>query len=470
MIFSYNSCFSNKYSITDLKRLARKFKIKGHTKMTSTELCPLLREKMNDVSENEKIEYIILEKDHPLKPLERSAGGKRTIPIVFSKINFIDLSAEDQRYYELHQPTIDAWIERTIVYITEHAINNNRAVNNNVKNKLNDPGRSWKPKVGTHKLANNATLNNNVFSAGNIPKLNKTVYLKPNLQNNKVTTVYNLNGIKSWLMKDKTSPMTRKSINSWNNVLKLDTKEYRKAKPRTNINNIMNNGSDSIEYLQKIKKTKLITRLEKLFNILVENVNVKRKANRVDYLHAINNKEAKQTILTCLTNVKILADYIKTISPLKNQKEALKRFDNSTPVCTEHMCSYIYEFVEIDKTGFSFSYDSKANNTTNFANLATAIRKMLCTQYAKKEITKRQFLKKMENMRSLMYIYLKPHMKTMSMDTILDKIDKFLKEYGDYLISCEGLSASMPNIKNKNLFPKTFEFKLNLNGIRWANY
>ena len=85
--------------------------------------------------------------------------------------------------------------------------------------------------------------------------------------------------------------------------------------------------------------------------------------------------ETKETILTCLTNVKILVDYIKSLKTLKEQKDALKRFDSTSPVCAEHMCSYIYDFVEIDKTGFSFSYDPQANNTTNLSNLATAIRK-----------------------------------------------------------------------------------------------
>ena len=54
-------------------------------------------------------------------------------------------------------------------------------------------------------------------------------------------------------MKNKRSPMTRKLINSWNNVLQLTKNQYLKAKPKTNINNTVINSSSSIDFLQKLK-------------------------------------------------------------------------------------------------------------------------------------------------------------------------------------------------------------------------
>lgn len=470
MLFTYNSCFTNKYTIKDIRELAKKLKIRGYTSKLPIELCPLIRDKMNDVPQTEKVNYIILEKDHPLRKINVRPATltKKVVEIVFFKINFMPLPGTHIQIYQLQPNRINMLIEKTTDYILQHAINNNRAVNNQAKPKLNLPPKSWKPKVGTHKLSNNASLNNNIFSAGNIPRINKTVYLKPNLQNNKVSTVYNLNGIKQWLSKNKTSPMTRKSINSWNNVLKLSNQEYRKAKPATNIDIIINNGLDAINYLQKIKSTKIIKTLKSLHKILLSNTNIKTKIQQLAPIHARNNNVAKQTILTCLTNVVILADYIKSLKNIKERREALTRFDKSKPVCTEHMCSYIYEFVEIDKTGFSFSYDSEASDIINLSNLATAIRRMLCTQYSKKEITKDRFLTRMKYIRSLMYTYIQPYWTNMRMSDILLKIDDFLKEYGDFLVSCDGLTSNP--INNKNLFPKDFTFNMNRSGIFWQNF
>lgn len=474
MLLSYNSCFTNKYTIKDIRQLAKKLNIRGHTSKPPRELCPLIRDKMNDIPENEKVNYIILQKDHPLRRVITSNKTliKKAAEIVFFKINFMRIPPTHIEMYREEFNTIQILIQQTVDYILQHAINNNRAVNSEAKPKLNAPPTSWKPKVGPHKLSNNASLNNNIFSAGNIPKINKTVYLKPNLQNNKVSTVYNLNGIKEWLTKNKSSPMTRKSINSWNNVLKLSNQEYRKAKPASNIDTIIEDGSDAIEYLQKIKSTKIIKTLRYLHKILLSNINIRQKVFRIVPIHAANNNVAKQTILTCLTNVKILADYIKSLKTIKERKAALTRFDESKTVCAEHMCSYIYEFVEIDKTGFSFSYDSEASDITNLSNLATAIRKFLCTQYSKKQITKDKFLNRMKHIRTLMYTYIQPYWKNMSMADILKKIDDFLKEYGEFLVSCDGLTSNAVN--NKKLFPKQFKFStrndIGVVGIVWQNY
>lgn len=92
---------------------------------------------------------------------------------------------------------------------------------------FDNPGNNWSPKNGNNvnNLINGgSTLHNHVFSAGNIPTKNKAVYIKENVKNKKIQAVYNVNGLKEWLMKKSKSPMTRKNVESWNSVRKVPKK------------------------------------------------------------------------------------------------------------------------------------------------------------------------------------------------------------------------------------------------------
>ena len=97
---------------------------------------------------------------------------------------------------------------------------------------LPKPSSSWKPRSVNN--ANNLikgrnTMQNDILLHGVIPNKGKAVYLKNDVINRKIQAVYDLNGLKTWLMLKSKSPTTKRDILTWNSVRKVPEKILRNS-------------------------------------------------------------------------------------------------------------------------------------------------------------------------------------------------------------------------------------------------
>lgn len=94
------------------------------------------------------------------------------------------------------------------------------------------PSSRWKPRSVNNAnslIKGKNTMQDEIFLHGRIPNKNKAVYLKDNVRNRKIQAVYNLNGLKKWLMLKSKSPTTQRNILTWNSVRKVPEKILRNS-------------------------------------------------------------------------------------------------------------------------------------------------------------------------------------------------------------------------------------------------
>jgi len=321
---------------------------------------------------------------------------------------------------------------------------------------LNDPGNNWSPAVGNN--VNNVlnTAENNIFIAGNIPNGNKAVYLKNNVQNRKIQAVYNQNGLKKWLMKKKSSPYTSKEIESWNSVKRVPERIMRRRG-----SNVYWAIQDA-EALQKIHKTRYISRLLKIFKDGKTYVNFKRNVQNAVHVHKTMEQSLEQVEQSyqdlrksCATYVTMLKDFVMTKNA-NEQKGVLERLDKRDPACVENLCSAISEFIQEDSNEFVFDFDPELDKLTNISNCANALRKSYCVMLKKKEINIETFIKKMKGLYQSIFNNLRD--KKAKDGTIRPSdVREFVQDYGDMLLEC-------PEMKLPKKLFKGFKFVYILGG------
>ena len=94
------------------------------------------------------------------------------------------------------------------------------------------PSSRWKPRSVNNAnslIKGKNTMQDEIFLHGRIPNKNKAVYLKNNVRNRKIQAVYDLNGLKKWLMLKSKSPTTQRNILTWNSVRKVPKKFLRNS-------------------------------------------------------------------------------------------------------------------------------------------------------------------------------------------------------------------------------------------------
>lgn len=97
---------------------------------------------------------------------------------------------------------------------------------------LPKPSSRWKPRSVDNAnglIKGKNTMQNDIFLNGNIPKKGRAVYLKDNVRDRKIQAVYDLNGLKKWLMLKSKSPTTQRNILTWNSVRKVPEKILRSS-------------------------------------------------------------------------------------------------------------------------------------------------------------------------------------------------------------------------------------------------
>ena len=313
---------------------------------------------------------------------------------------------------------------------------------------LNDPGNNWSPAVGNN--VNNVlnTAQNNLFLAGNVPNANKAVYLKNNVQNRKIQAVYNQDGLKTWLMKKKESPMTRKEIESWNSVKRVPEKIMRR-----HGDNVYWAEVDGLE-LQKIHKTKYVARI--LFMITIGKTLDDFRNKVKNAVHVKNERRYQDLRKSCATYLTMLKDYVMTKKTKGEQKGVLERLDKREPVCVENLCSAINEFIQEDSNEFVFDFDPELDKLTNISNCANALRKSYCVMLKKKEINKETFIKKMKGLYQSIFNVVR-NKEAKDGKVLPSDVREFLQDYGEMLLECPGMKLP------KKLF-KDFRFVYILGG------
>ena len=313
---------------------------------------------------------------------------------------------------------------------------------------LNDPGNNWSPAVGNN--VNNVlnTAQNDIFLAGNIPNANKAVYLKNNVQNRKIQAVYNQKGLKTWLMKKKSSPYTSKEIESWNSVKRVPEKIMRR-----HGDNVYWAEVDGLE-LQKIHKTKYVARI--LFMITIGKTFDDFRNKVKNAVHVRNERQYQDLRKSCATYLTMLKDYVMTKKTKEEQKGVLERLDKRDPVCVENLCSAINEFIQEDSNEFVFDFDPELDKLTNISNCANALRNSYCAMLKKKEINREAFIKKMKGLYQSIFNNLRNKVakdgKVMPSD-----VREFLQDYGEMLLEC-------PEMKLPKKLFKGFKFVYVLGG------
>tara|TARA_Y100000389_G_scaffold205144_1_gene264055 strand:- start:12749 stop:14890 length:2142 start_codon:yes stop_codon:yes gene_type:complete len=313
---------------------------------------------------------------------------------------------------------------------------------------LNDPGNNWSPAVGNNVNDVMNTAENDIFLAGNIPNANKAVYLKNNVQNKKIQAVYNQVGIKTWLMKKKSSPYTSKEIESWNSVKRVPEKIMRRH------GDIVYWGIQDAEELQKIHKTKYVGRLLKLFKVAKTLKNFRTNVRNAAHVH--DEQQYQNLRKSCATYMTMLKDYVMSKKTNNEKKGVLERIDKRDPACVENLCSAISEFIQEDSNEFVFDFDPELDKLTNVSNCANALRKSYCVMLKKKEIDSSVFIKKMKGLYQSIFNNLRNKVAT---DGEIGPSDvrKFLRDYGEMLLECPGMNLP------KKLF-KGFQFVYTLGG------
>jgi hypothetical protein len=97
---------------------------------------------------------------------------------------------------------------------------------------LPEPSHRWKPRNVNNTnglIKGKNTIQDDIFLHGEIPNKTKAVYLKNNVKNRKIQAVYDLNGLKKWLMLKSKSPTTQRTILTWNSVRKVPEKILRNS-------------------------------------------------------------------------------------------------------------------------------------------------------------------------------------------------------------------------------------------------
>ena len=313
---------------------------------------------------------------------------------------------------------------------------------------LNDPGNNWSPAVGNN--VNNVlnTAQNDIFLAGNIPNANKAVYLKNNVQNRKIQAVYNQKGLKTWLMKKKSSPYTSKEIESWNSVKRVPEKIMRR-----HGDNVYWAEVDGLE-LQKIHKTKYVARI--LFMITIGKTLDDFRNKLKNAVHVVTDKQYQDLRKSCATYLTMLKDYVMTKKTKGEQKGVLERLDKRDPACVENLCSAINEFIQEDSNEFVFDFDPELDKLTNISNCANALRKSYCVMLKKKEINREAFIKKMKGLYQSIFNVLR---NKVAKDGRIQPLDvrEFLQDYGEMLLEC-------PEMKLPKKLFKGFKFVYVLGG------
>ena len=298
------------------------------------------------------------------------------------------------------------------------------------ENGLPDPGNNWKPGMGTN--VNNAeNLENDIFSAGDVPNRNKAVFIKNNVLNRKIKKVYDLNGLKQWLMRQRVSPTTRTRIESWNSIKLVPNAIYKKGADD------VTKGIIQGRELQNIKKTNYVKRVIRLLQESGTQQNYTLTTREA--VHTKTEQNFQNLRKSCAVYLNMLYDHVMSKRTNEERVKTLNMLDTFKPVCVENLCSSISEFILHDDNKFVFEFDSNADKVTNISNCANALRKSYCAMLKDGEINEKVFVKKM----TLIYQRIAAMIKgKKASDGSITKYDiiSFLDDYGDMLLECPGMS------------------------------
>uniref|UniRef100_A0A6C0F9F5 Uncharacterized protein n=1 Tax=viral metagenome TaxID=1070528 RepID=A0A6C0F9F5_9ZZZZ len=135
------------------------------------------------------------------------------------------------------------------------------------------------------------------------PDFDDMVFIKPDVKDNsKIMNVYDLNYLIRALEEKNKSPITRKKINNWSQILRVNKKSY-------DLKKLHDNTLEDINYLQNIHKTQILQRLKKYIENIYTLKN-KQTSRNVNVCHGKNNKNITSIRGVCMQWVSILREYI----------------------------------------------------------------------------------------------------------------------------------------------------------------
>ena len=237
--------------------------------------------------------------------------------------------------------------------------------------------KNWKPKLGPLERVKNFVCPISL----EIPEPEDAVYLRVDVTNgNVISQLYDVNYLKQALYDRAESPLTKKPV-KWDDVLKYNTRNQVLLDVYKSVI-LEHRAVVSIDTLQAIHKTQILSRLKKyLENIRFKANNMEADRN-VPVCHAHNNRSMTTVRGGCMQRVELLFEYIMSLPAGAKRVDALKRLDRLKPVCVEAICNEIQEFMaENSGNAAMFEFDSKANKSTNISNATQVLVKNACKEY-----------------------------------------------------------------------------------------
>lgn len=174
----------------------------------------------------------------------------------------------------------------------------------------------------------------------------------------KINKMYNLNTLL------RNFADSKKRFISWNDIYYLPNSYFK--------NNIIAEAYMALKKLKSIYNSSKLNRIEYLL------LNVKNISNTHKIVcHVGTQSNLRQLRNSCAGTVLELNDFLKS----KNNNEIarlLKELDELYDVCTEGTCESIQQFINEQKGGFNFVYNSKTTKNANINNAAIAVVKNMC--------------------------------------------------------------------------------------------
>jgi hypothetical protein len=266
-------------------------------------------------------------------------------------------------------------IERHGDYVQEKSFNNNQPIKNNVGLKNNKIVLLTGEDTIVRSFVCPISLS--------IPDPSDMVYISKDVSKGIISTIYDFNDLKQSLIIRAVSPATRRKINSWLDVKKLNLK-----------NNLVVKGIASavkevetmknIEKLLQIFPSKILIRL-KNYLTKIKIYNNKITTTNVNACHSKTNNKLLNVRLGCMNWVDFLLDYINSL-PKNTQQEAMKQFDQMNPVCIEAMCKSIETFIQNHSNNKRFNTNSHSSKDANISKAVSFVAESICKRTSMNEL------------------------------------------------------------------------------------
>ena len=174
-----------------------------------------------------------------------------------------------------------------------------------------------------------------------------------------IKNVYNLNQLLNYYAS------SQKRFEGWNNIMYLPENVFK--------DNII---AQAIKVLNKLSKIYSSTKLKRI-EFLLLNVKYMKNVHKI-LCHVSKQNKLVELRNSCAASVLALNEFLKS----KNNSEIrglLIKLDKLADVCTEGTCESIQQFINEEKGGFNFVYNSKISKFANINTAAIAVVKNMCS-------------------------------------------------------------------------------------------